>query len=727
MLIAAIVIALTLLWCVYCVVARERRAKKRDSFLLVSIVCTQFVTLFQMFGVLNTLSVSWPEPFATIVKLGTIMNFRLEVLNVGCVLSTPPLHRYAANVFMFVPLTLCMVCCHFVHAIVFHFNEFRGARFRQFMPALFGAIGTVFMSVYISLCSAIVQPLRCDVHPNGLSTMQAYRQVVCWDPESEHQAMIIIGSFASLVPLAFLSLCAWVTYLLPKRLRKGDTVFLDTFAFLLFRFRPGAHIYVLVLLLRNLVLVVVPAIPDVASGLFASATVVVTCILLRVSLSPWAVNQANHLDVAMHTGLLFILLLAALQTNRVDDVVVGNLLVAISSGMMCAFLATSAWSLHLCALRLRKPFQFFLCHHKVGGGAFCRLLKVRLLSHGQVERGVLLDSDDLQDLSCLFSIVAEKTDTLVVLCTREVLHRPWCVGEMTTARLHSIDTVLIVFPDFENPSRSFIEDYGSIEGVQSLAPYGISLEMAQLTLWWLGTRPWIVLPQSISTAGVDAVVKKLVGRRKGAQEMAPVSSMTSIINPPLKDEMEEDEENEATMVGVWRPGQTVSHLVTEPMEWSTPAAVTVVSIVDHTKQESVCTALLVRELLKKFFPFTGPGHVLGPTENLPTNATLLLVMSSNGCFQREAFIRQLFQVERLGIGAIPLIVDDSFQFPSDAFFQQLRAVSPYVFCGTGRDVDDLIALIRQLFEEIGIHVRPQDAQAVLEVCECDLRARCVEG
>ena len=80
-------------------------------------------------------------------------------------------------------------------------------------------------------------------------------------------------------------------------------------------------------------------------------------------------------------------------------------------------------------LRLRKPFHFFLCHHKVGGGAFCRLLKVRLLTHGQVARGVFLDSDNLEDLSLLFGIVGEKTETLVVLCTREILHRPGVLGK----------------------------------------------------------------------------------------------------------------------------------------------------------------------------------------------------------------------------------------------------------------------------------------------------------
>jgi len=292
------------------------------------------------------------------------------------------------------------------------------------------------------------------------------------------------------------------------------------------------------------------------------------------------------------------------------------------------------------------------------------------------------------------------------------LFRPWCVGEMTTAHLHGIDTVLIIFPDFEIPTYTFIESYAGVEGVESLSPYGISIDMAQQTLWWLGTRPWIVLPRSISSAGVDGVVEKLVSRRRGTREMSTVSFVTSTVSSTIN---EVSEENEETIVNQWRSGPTVSHLVTEPVEWSTPAAVTVVSIVDHANQESVCTALLVRELLKSFFPLSGPGHVLGPNENLPQNATLLLVMSSNGCFQRPGFVRQLFQAEHLGIGAIPIIVDGGFHFPSDAFFHELRALSAHILSRTQRHADDLITLIKKLFEEIGIHVCPQDSQGVLEV------------
>ena len=142
-----------------------------------------------------------------------------------------------------------------------------------------------------------------------------------------------------------------------------------------------------------------PSGEDPAFELFAAGVVVLACVLVGVMMSPWAVRHANHLDLTVHTGLLLILFLAALQTHLVEEMVIGKLLVVVFSAIMCAFLGAMAWGLHLFTLRLKKPFHFFLCHHKIGGGAFCRLLEMRLVNHGHVARGVFLDSDNLQDLS----------------------------------------------------------------------------------------------------------------------------------------------------------------------------------------------------------------------------------------------------------------------------------------------------------------------------------------
>ena len=372
--------------------------------------------------------------------------------------------------------------------------------------------------------------------------------------------------------------------------------------------------------------------------------------------------------------------------DSVDEVTVGNLLVAVFSSVIFAFLGASAWS--------RPPtseaFPVFLMPP-------------------QSWRRCLLSIAEGAPPGLLFGIVGEKTETLVVLCTREILHRPSCVREMTTARLHNIDTILVMFPDFEKPSRTVIDNYACVEGVQSLAPFGISLQMTQETLWWLGTRPWIVLPRSVNSGGFDAVVEKLVGRKKGRQEMATVPSVLSIINSHGHDENEEDQENH------WRSRETVSHLVSEPLGCSTPAAVTVVSIVDHTNQESVCTALLVRELLKRFFPLTGPGHVLGPDENLLA-----------ACHE----LQRVLPEAELCAPAFPGWVSWNRRDSGRSNFRRTRSTrnsvhSQSIYSATGieLDADDLITLIKKLFEEIGIHVCPQDSQAVLEVGDVMLAQR----
>ena len=79
--------------------------------------------------------------------------------------------------------------------------------------------------------------------------------------------------------------------------------------------------------------------------------------------------------------------------------------------------------------------------------------------------------------------------------------------------------------------------------------------------------------------------------------------------------------------------------------------------------------LMVRFRFFAVTSLTGKGHVLEPDETPLTNGALLLVVSSNGCFHSPNFIRQLLQAERLGIGAIPIIVEDCFQFPQTHSFR----------------------------------------------------------
>ena len=141
----------------------------------------------------------------------------------------------------------------------------------------------------------------------------------------------------------------------------------------------------------------------------------------------------------------------------------------------------------------------------------------------------------------------------------------------------------------------------------------------------------------------------------------------------------------------------------------------VVSIVDHSNQETVCTAHIIRELLKSYFPLSQAGYVLGAAQDLLPSIQTVLVVSSNGCFQNIHFALQLCQAQSLITNVIPIIAEGSFQFPGEAMFQQLRTWSDHLRRRTGRDAEDLVAMIQKLFEQIAIHVCPQDSQGVLEV------------
>ena len=205
---------------------------------------------------------------------------------------------------------------------------------------------------------------------------------------------------------------------------------------------------------------------------------------------------------------------------------------------------------------------------------------------------------------------------------------------MTTARLQSLDTTLIIFPDFQWPSPDFVEKYATIvEGVHSLAAYGISLDMVQDTMRWLRELPQIVLPSALDMPSVDAVVSKLVSRRHGQEEMKPVENLLS------------------NVVCVEGAGNVNLHHVS-PKALKKASQAAVVSIVDDTVQEALCAAFLLKEFLKEYFPLSEAGHVLGPNESLPETTTTLLVVCSNGCFQRPSFVRHLFEAEARGIGAV---------------------------------------------------------------------------
>jgi len=104
---------------VYFLIATEDRAKQKNSVALIAILVSQVVTAMQMLGILDLLLLTWPEPFASILALSSILHFDLDVLSPNCVVSTPALMSYGMTVFGFVLLLSLLIFIHCVSVLVF--------------------------------------------------------------------------------------------------------------------------------------------------------------------------------------------------------------------------------------------------------------------------------------------------------------------------------------------------------------------------------------------------------------------------------------------------------------------------------------------------------------------------------------------------------------------------------------------------------------------------------
>merc|ERR1719199_537593 len=83
-----------------------------------------------------------------------------------------------------------------------------------------------------------------------------------------------------------------------------------------------------------------------------------------------------------------------------------------------------------CRWELRDGNKFinFLSHYKAEAGSDARYLSD--LIRRMTGCPAYLDSADLVDLRALFNEGVHKTDVLVILATKSVFTRPWCLMEM---------------------------------------------------------------------------------------------------------------------------------------------------------------------------------------------------------------------------------------------------------------------------------------------------------
>ena len=75
---------------------------------------------------------------------------------------------------------------------------------------------------------------------------------------------------------------------------------------------------------------------------------------------------------------------------------------------------------------------------------------------------VFLDTDDLLSLSDLFGTLTQNVEALVLIASPKVLTRKWCLGEIVTANLQNVNTMVVALPDFHFPDASICFRYAAM-------------------------------------------------------------------------------------------------------------------------------------------------------------------------------------------------------------------------------------------------------------------------
>ncbi|CAE7383850.1 SCUBE3 [Symbiodinium natans] len=494
-------------------------SNRLQSKVVTAALCSShLITYAQLYAVMSQIqAVNWAEPFLSFLELFKVLSLETmlsSVWSISCITSLTP----EAN---FLTRTLLVPLFFTLGPIISHVAFTRMAKKSLGMPAtqqapkvawLSGSLGSLCLLFFIMMCFVCLEPFRCNVHPNGLATMQTEHGVFCNFFE-QHLRLCIVGGVVMLIPLGFLGLSTWiVTKELPRRVAKGDTEFVRATSFLTMRFKPGYEAFSVAFLLRNLLLAVTPMFSSASVSLLMMGSLLTTSVAMVAYFKPWRSLLTSQVDILGHLVMLVVLLLSGLSVQDQNDSSVMVFCTAISSFMVAVILAAAVHSVaQYVKSKFHKPFSFFLCHHKAVTASLARWLKMELQGRGS-HFTTFLDLDSLTDLTLLFSYVSTQVRTFVILGSPGVVARKWCLGEMATARLSNVTSVLVSLPDFKLPDEIFIKQIATrVPDILDLTTYGYGVSEVKATLRWLASLKLIAM-EKVSAVSVGQMVGELTGR-----------------------------------------------------------------------------------------------------------------------------------------------------------------------------------------------------------------------
>lgn len=302
-------------------------------------------------------------------------------------------------------------------------------------------------------------------------------------------------------------------------------------------------------------------------------------------------------------------------------------------------------------------------------------------------------------LRVLFELLGNHTETLVVLLTRELFTRPWCMGEVMTAKAKSLQIVRLAFPDFHEPSDDFITDYEShVQDLSVLSGQGCSLAEAQDALRWIREQRTITVEQDFTDHVLRALVRNILCKID-SKRPPEASQTTDAHDPPSLDS------SENPSLDVPSSKASSSNFITTMASDAAGVKVSTTLIVhDRSSTEAIASAMVLAELLSSHLhdhPKEIP-MLLNSGAAVPATTTKIILLCTLGALEQENIFRSLLSaMEMTSAKYLPVVADDSFNFPKSSFLDEHRKLAGLV---TSDDTmaEELCTHIQSMFLTIGV-------------------------
>uniref|UniRef100_A0A0G4I570 Tyrosine-protein kinase ephrin type A/B receptor-like domain-containing protein n=1 Tax=Chromera velia CCMP2878 TaxID=1169474 RepID=A0A0G4I570_9ALVE len=186
------------------------------------------------------------------------------------------------------------------------------------------ALGFLFTTLYVTVCTFALTPYMCIYHPKAEPTLQSFPSVVCGS--DEHRRMEVLGGFASAIYIAgFVSFLLVLSIYAPKWNAECPG-FEERYFFLIGDCHPRVWWWQTLNLVKNLLVSLVPVMtPQHGRGqLVCMLLVFDVFLLLEIYFFPWKDTVNNWLDISASVAmitLLFTLMGWAEYTKEGEDLV----------------------------------------------------------------------------------------------------------------------------------------------------------------------------------------------------------------------------------------------------------------------------------------------------------------------------------------------------------------------------------------------------------------------